>query len=93
MEKLMDLFERQMGGARHLPKVKLYPCLLALCDEQIVKMNTRVSMMASSDIAGGGSSGNGWRSKGHQGAHATNYQDEGTTDGSVRKGSDGRVLK
>ncbi len=35
LERLMDLFEHQMGGANHLPKVKLYPCLLALCDERL----------------------------------------------------------
>jgi hypothetical protein len=55
LERLMDLFERQMGKAKHLPKAKLYPCLLALCDEQIGKMSTRVSMMVDSDIAGGSS--------------------------------------
>jgi hypothetical protein len=40
LERLMDLFERQMGKAKHLLKAKLYPCLLALCDEQIGKMST-----------------------------------------------------
>jgi hypothetical protein len=47
-------------------------------------MNTRVLMMANSDIAsgssaqahgGGGSSGNSWSGKGHQGTHTSSYQD------------------
>jgi uncharacterized membrane protein YgcG len=97
---LMEIFRKAMGKLKSLPKAKLYPCLLELCDEQIAKLSTRVTMLANPDTAyradaqgkggnggggsggggsgaanGGGGGGYGWRSKGHQGTHATSYQD------------------
>ena len=74
-----------MGKLKSLFKAKLYPCLLALCDEQIADLSTRVTMLANPDTAcrvdtqgkggNGGGGGNSWRGKGHKGTHATSYQD------------------
>ncbi len=66
---LMEIFRKAMGKLKSLPKAKLNPCLLELCDEQIAKLSTRVTMLANPDTAyradaqskggngGGGSSG------------------------------------
>jgi hypothetical protein len=70
----MKIFQAQMGKAKSLPKAKLYPCLLALCDEQIADLSTRVTMLANPDTAyrvdaqgkggsGGGSGGSGGGSR------------------------------
>jgi hypothetical protein len=48
---LMEIFRKAMGKLKSLPKAKLYPCLLELCDEQIAKLSTRVTMLANPDTA------------------------------------------
>jgi hypothetical protein len=104
IDKLMKIFRSCMGKSKSLPKAKLYPCLLALCDEQITHLSTRVTMLANPDTAchidaqgkGGNSGGSGtakggsWKGKGCQGAHTTN-QDGRSGGGAVRKGGDGTV--
>ncbi len=40
---IMEIFRKAMGKLKSLPKAKLYPCLLELCDEQIAKLSTRVT--------------------------------------------------
>jgi hypothetical protein len=67
---LMEIFRKAMGKLKSLPKAELYPCRLELCDEQIAKLSTRVTMLANPDTAyqadaqgkggsGGGSGGSG----------------------------------
>jgi len=88
---LMKIFRAAMGKLKSLPKAKLYPCLLELCDEQIAKLSTRVTMLANPDTAcrvdaqgkgetGGGSgaaNGGGWKGKGRLGAHTANQDGSG----------------
>ncbi len=40
-----------MGKLKSLPKAKLYPYLLELCDEQIAELSMRVTMLANPDTA------------------------------------------
>ena len=47
----MEIFRKAMNKSKSLPKAKLYPCLLELCDEQIAKLSTRVTMMANPDTS------------------------------------------
>ncbi len=47
----MKIFQTQMGKSKSLPKAKLYPWLLALCDEQIADLSTQVTMLANLDTA------------------------------------------
>jgi hypothetical protein len=70
---LMEIFRKTMGKLKSLPKAKLYPCLLELCDEQIAKLSTRVTMLANPDTTycadaqgkgGNGSGGGGSSSSG-----------------------------
>jgi hypothetical protein len=65
-----------MGRLKSLPKAKLYPCLLELCDEQIAELSTRVTMLANLytacrvDAQGKGGTGGG--SSGGSGSGAAN---------------------
>jgi hypothetical protein len=74
MESLMEIFRKAMNKSKSLPKAKLYPCLLELCDEQIAKLSTRVTMMANPDTAyradaqGKGGNGGGGGGSGGSGA-------------------------
>jgi hypothetical protein len=66
----MKIFQSSMGKSKSLPKAKLYPCLLALCDEQITDLSMRVTMLANPDTAcrvdvqGKGGNGSGGSSGG-----------------------------
>jgi hypothetical protein len=48
---LMKIFRTSMGKLKSLPKAKLFPCLLELCDEQIAELSTRVTMLANLNTA------------------------------------------
>ena len=73
----MKIFQSSMGKSKSLPKAKLYPCLLALCDEQITDLSMRVTMLANPDTAcrvdvqGKGGNGSGG-SSGGSGSGAVN---------------------
>jgi hypothetical protein len=73
---LMEIFRKAMGKLKSLPKAKLYPCLLELCDEQIAKLSTRVTMLANPDTAyradAQGKGGNGGGGSGGSGSGAEN---------------------
>jgi hypothetical protein len=104
---LMKIFRKSMGKLKSLPKAKLYPCLLELCDEQIAELSMRVTMLAIPDTAcrvdaqekgrtgcssgSGAANGSGWKGKGRPGAHTANQ--DGSGGGAVRKGGDGTTPK
>ncbi len=79
----MEIFRKAMGKLKSLPKAKLYPCLLELCDEQIPKLSTRVTMLANPDTAyradaqGKGGSGGGSGGSGSGAANGGGWKNKG----------------
>jgi hypothetical protein len=81
----MEIFRKAMGKLKSLPKAKLYPCLLELCDKQIAKLSTRVTMLANPDTAyradaqgkGGNGGGSGSGGSGSGAANGGGWKNKG----------------